>query len=165
MEWKVSHNSFENPSPTLKTRIFTSVFYSFFKVVVSYFTRCSSLNQNAFCIFFRRFVKIAKKARLQEPEFVNLHYNPSTFCFLCLFFETVNCNLFICSILWDFFQKGTFGLLFFAVIRFSPPSPKAEAVKRKAKAKNIRRIRKSRSLIFWLRLSEAKPRQVNSWIE
>jgi len=26
--------------------------------------------------------------------------------------------------------------LFFAVVRFSPPSPKAEAVKRKAEAKN-----------------------------
>jgi hypothetical protein len=46
--------------------------------------------------------------------------------------------------------------LFFAVVRFSPPSPKAEAVKRKAEAKNIRRIRKSRSLIFWLR-PRAKP--------
>jgi len=63
--------------------------------------------------------------------------------------------------LWDFFQKGTFGLLFFAVVRFSPPSQENEAVKRKAEAKNIRRICKSRSLIFWLRPSEAKPRQVN----
>jgi len=54
------------------------------------------------------------------------------------------------------FQKGTFGLLFFAVVRFSPPSPKAEAVKRKAEAKNIRRICKSRPSIFWLR-PRAKP--------
>ena len=55
-----------------------------------------------------------------------------------------------------FFKKRTFGLLFFAVVRFSPPSQETEAVKRKAEAKNIRRIRKSRSLIFWLRPS-AKP--------
>ena len=34
------------------------------------------------------------------------------------------------------FSKRNFRLLFFAVVRFSPPSPKAEAVKRKAKAKN-----------------------------
>ena len=34
------------------------------------------------------------------------------------------------------FQKGTFGLLFFAVVRFSPPSQENEAVKRKAEAKN-----------------------------
>ena len=54
------------------------------------------------------------------------------------------------------FSKRNFGLLFFAVVRFSPPSPKAEVVKRKAKAKNIRRIRKSRSIIFWLR-PRAKP--------
>jgi len=26
-------------------------------------------------------------------------YNLSTPCFLCVFFETVNCNLFICNIL------------------------------------------------------------------
>ena len=47
-----------------------------------------------------------------------------------------NYNLFVYNVLWDFFQKGTFGLLFFAVVRFSPSSPKAEAVKRKAEAKN-----------------------------
>jgi hypothetical protein len=35
-----------------------------------------------------------------------------------------------------FFSKRNFRLLFFAVVRFSPPSPKAEAVKRKAEAKN-----------------------------
>jgi len=34
------------------------------------------------------------------------------------------------------FSKRNFWLLFFAVVRFSPPSPKAEAVKRKAEAKN-----------------------------
>jgi hypothetical protein len=34
------------------------------------------------------------------------------------------------------FSKRNFRLLFFAVVRFSPPSPKAEAVKRKAEAKN-----------------------------
>ncbi|MEW5817401.1 MAG: hypothetical protein AB1798_18640 [Spirochaetota bacterium] len=33
-------------------------------------------------------------------------------------------------------RKGTFGLLFFAVVRFSPPSQETEAVKRKAQAKN-----------------------------
>jgi hypothetical protein len=51
--------------------------------------------------------------------------------------------------------------LFFAVVRFSPPSQETEAVKRKAEAKNIRRIRKSRSLIFWLRpKGEARGRAV-----
>ena len=35
-----------------------------------------------------------------------------------------------------FYLKGTFGLLFFAVVRFSPPSQEDEAVKRKAKARN-----------------------------
>jgi len=53
-----------------------------------------------------------------------------------VFFVTTNYNLFVYNVLWDFFQKGTFCLLFFAVVRFSPPSPKAEAVKRKAEAKN-----------------------------
>jgi len=63
------------------------------------------------------------------------------------------------------FSKSNFWLLFFAVVRFSPPSQETEAAKRKAKAKNIRRIRKSRTLIFWLRLSEAKPRCViRGWI-
>jgi len=53
-----------------------------------------------------------------------------------VFFVTANYNLYVYNVLWDFIQKGTFGLLFFAVVRFSPPSPKAEAVKRKAEAKN-----------------------------
>jgi hypothetical protein len=56
-----------------------------------------------------------------------------------------------------------FRLLFFAVVRFSPPSLKAEAAKRKAEAKNIRRIRKSRSLIFWLR-PRAKPEAALGYI-
>jgi len=33
-------------------------------------------------------------------------------------------------------KEKTFGLLFFAVVRFSPPSQETEAAKRKAKAKN-----------------------------
>ncbi len=71
---------------------------------------------------------------------INPYYKPSTSCFLCVFFKTVGCNLFILNMLWAFFQKGTFGLLFFAVVRFSPPSQETEAVKRKAEAKNIRRL-------------------------
>jgi hypothetical protein len=46
------------------------------------------------------------------------------------------------------FSKRNFWLLFFAVVRFSPPSQEIEAVKRKAEAKNIRRICKSRPLMF-----------------
>jgi len=53
-----------------------------------------------------------------------------------VFFVTANYNLYVYNVLWDFIQKGTFGLLFFAVVCFSPPSPKAEAVKKKAEAKN-----------------------------
>jgi len=34
------------------------------------------------------------------------------------------------------FSKRNFRLLFFAVVRFSPPSQETEAVKRKAEAKN-----------------------------
>jgi len=34
------------------------------------------------------------------------------------------------------YHEGSFGLLFFAVVRFSPPSRENEATKRKAKAKN-----------------------------
>ena len=53
--------------------------------------------------------------------------------------------------------------MFFAVVRFSSPSQETEAAKRKAEAKNIRRIRKSRSLIFWLRpKGEAQGRAVLS---
>jgi hypothetical protein len=54
------------------------------------------------------------------------------------------------------FSKRNFWLFFFAVVRFSPPSQEIEAVKRKAEAKNIHWIRKSRSLIIWLR-PRAKP--------
>ena len=35
-----------------------------------------------------------------------------------------------------FFSERYFWLLFFAVVRFSPPSQETEAVKRKAEAKN-----------------------------
>jgi hypothetical protein len=35
-----------------------------------------------------------------------------------------------------FFSKRNFRLLFFAVVRFSPPSQETEAVKRKAEVKN-----------------------------
>jgi len=49
--------------------------------------------------------------------------------------------------------------LFFAVVRFSPPSQETEAAKRKAKAKNKSPDLQEPILIVWLRLSEAKPRQ------
>ncbi len=53
--------------------------------------------------------------------------------------------------------------MFFAVVRFSPTSQETAAAKRKAEAKNICRIRKSRSLIFWLRpKAEAQGRAVKS---
>jgi hypothetical protein len=65
-------------------------------------------------------------------------------------------NFLICNMLQDFIRKGTSGLLFFAIVRFLPTSQETKAVKRKAKAKNIRRICKSRPSIFWLRPS-AKP--------
>ena len=58
------------------------------------------------------------------------------FLFFVHVFKTADCNLFIFNMLWGFFQKRTFGLLFFAVVRFSPPSQETEAAKRKAKAKN-----------------------------
>jgi len=73
-----------------------------------------------------------------------------------VFFKATNRNLFIFNTLYNFFQKATFGFLFFAVVRFSPPSQEGEAAKRKAEAENIRRIRKSRPLTFWLRLCCAK---------
>jgi hypothetical protein len=89
---------------------------------------------------------------------VNPYYEPSTFFYACfLKLLTVTYLFLICYE--TFFQKRTFGLLFFAVVRFSPPSQETEAAKRKAEAKNIRRIRKSRSLIFWLRpMGEAQGR-------
>ena len=64
--------------------------------------------------------------------------------------------------LWDFFQKGTFGLLFFAVVRFSPPSQETEAVKRKAEAKNNSPDSQEPTFDVWLR-PRAKP-EAALWI-
>jgi len=59
------------------------------------------------------------------------------------------------------FQKGTFGLLFFAVVRFSPPSPENEATKRKAKAKNNSPDSQEPTFNSWLRpMGEAQGRAV-----
>jgi hypothetical protein len=48
--------------------------------------------------------------------------------------------------------------LFFAVVRFSPPSQETEAAKRKAQVKNNSPDSHEPTFTFWLRLSEAKPR-------
>jgi hypothetical protein len=64
----------------------------------------------------------------------------------------------------DFCLKGTFGLLFFAVVRFSPPSQEDEVVRRKAKAKN--NSPESQESIFGSLLGadgrSRRPRQVKS---
>jgi len=53
--------------------------------------------------------------------------------------------------------------LFFAVVRFSPPSQETEVAKRKSEAKNIHRIRKSRSLNLLVAADgrSPRPRQVS----
>jgi len=55
--------------------------------------------------------------------------------------------------------------LFFAVVRFSPPSQEHEVAKRKLKAKNNSPDSQEPTFHVWLRLSDVKPRWVNSWFQ
>jgi len=63
-------------------------------------------------------------------------------------------------------SKRTFGFLFFAVVRFSPPSQETEAVKRKAKAKNNSPDPQEPiyNLLVAAKGRSPRPRQVNSWL-
>jgi hypothetical protein len=54
------------------------------------------------------------------------------------------------------FSKRNFWLLFFAVVRFSPPSQETEAAKRKAEAKNNSPDSQEPTFDVWLR-PRAKP--------
>ena len=84
------------------------------------------------------------------------YYYPSTSCFLCTFFETANCNLFINNMLWVFFQKETFLFLFFSVVRFSPPSQETEAVSKKGGGKKHAPDLQESTFDVWLQ-PRAKP--------
>jgi hypothetical protein len=61
-------------------------------------------------------------------------------------------------------KETAFGFLFFAVVRFSPPSPKTEAAKRKAQAKNSSLDSQEPTFPFWLGLSGAKRRWANPYL-